>query len=206
VLVAAIAFPPFPAWLRLAGSRMLASFASDRGPLMKALADLRNFESGPRHLEAGRLALQRGDLNTAATHLARAVEMEPALAGAHHQFGLLLLRAGQVPSAAAAFVQAERLDAGHAFGDALLMTGRCLYLLGDSQGALRLLKQHAATHGGSRRSHYWLGQAMLANGDVAGTRAAFEYAAAPSKRRLTAEENWFRALAKVRLWRLRRTS
>lgn len=199
--VFALLFPPFPAWIRLLLSRLRVSFASDRGPLLKALAELQHFESATRHLEIGRLALSRSDLQLAATHLSRAVELDDTIAGAHHQLGLLLLRVGQVPAAAAAFERAERLDAGHAFGESLLHLGRCALLLGDAPAAARLLEEHRKRHGGSRKSHYWLGKARQATGEDDAAIEAMRYAAAPAERRLTAEENWFRALARVWLWR-----
>ncbi|MCA8952648.1 MAG: hypothetical protein KDE27_24260, partial [Planctomycetes bacterium] len=195
-------FPPFPAWIRLMLERLRLNFASDRGPLLKALAELQHFESAARHLEIGRLALLRSELQLAAQHLARAVELDGSIAGSHHQLGLLLLRIGQVPRAAAEFQRAEQLDPGHAFGDALLNLGKCALLLGDNAGAARVLEEHERRHGGSRKSHYWLGKAKHATGDLPGASAAMSYAAAPpDKQRLTAEENWFRALARVWLWR-----
>ena len=201
LVVALVVFPPAPAWLRLTGNRMLRSLTTDSAPLRRALADLQHFESAARHLDAGRLALQSGKIETAAPHLLRAVELDPTLPGAQHQLGLLLFRLHGLPAAFAAFRTAERLDPGHAFGEALLHAGRCAFLLGDVAGAVQLLQQHQRTHGGGRRSHCWLADALAANGDAEGARAALGYAAAPVTQRLTAEENWFRALARVRLWR-----
>lgn len=199
----ALLYPPFPAWLRLAAHRTKLAVTSDRGPLLRALGELRHFESASRHLEVGRLALQRGDLAVAAPHLQRAVELDPALASAHHQFALLLFRHGQLAAAVHEFSAAETLDPGHAFGDALLHAGRALHLLGDHGHAVQLLRRHAQQHGGSRRSQLWLGDALAAAGDHEGAAAAFAEAAAPPAQKLTAEENWFRALARVRSWRRR---
>lgn len=197
-------FPPFPAWVRLALHRMRLSFANDRSPLLKAIAELQHFESAQRHLEAGRLALVRSELPLAATHLARAVELDPGVASANYQFGLLLFRVGRVDIAQQAFERAEALDRGHAFGSALLEAGRCALLAGDGPAAVRLLEQHQREHGGGRKSHYWLGKARAANGDHGGAIEAMRFAAAPVTQRLVAEENWFRALARVWLWRGRR--
>lgn len=194
-------YPPFPAWLRLAWHRVRLAVTSDRGPLLRALSELRHFESAQRHLEIGRLALQLGDLSLAGPHLQRAVALDASLPGAHYQFGRLLLRLGELPLAIEAFTRAESLDPGHAFGDALLHAGRCLYLVGDSQRAADVLRVHSQRHGGGRRSGYWLAEALLAAGDRDGAAAAFATTAAPSPQPLTAEENWFRARARVRLWR-----
>lgn len=199
-------YPPAPAWLRLAGSQTMLALTSNRAPLQKALADLQHFESAARHLDVGRLALQRGETHLANLHLLRALELDPTIANAHHLHGLLCFRAGHWAPAADAFRRARQIDPGHAFGDALLHEGRCRFLGGDVAGALDLLREHERKHGGGRKSHLWLAEALQASGDPAGATAACQFAAAPpGKQRLTAEENWFRARARVRLWGRRRT-
>ncbi|HEU4418989.1 MAG TPA: hypothetical protein VFT55_08620 [Planctomycetota bacterium] len=198
---ASLCYPPLPAGLRLLLHRARLAFASDRGPLMRAVAELRHFESAQKHLEVGRLALLLGDLNLAGPHLLRAVELDRNLSAAHYQFARLLFRIGQLAAAEKAFANAETFDPGHAFGDALLHRGRCLDLLGDHAGAVRVLQQHAAQHGGNRRSQFWLAEAMQASGDREGCVAALHAAAAAKTTPLTAEENWFRARARVALWR-----
>jgi len=203
VALALLFYPPFPAWCRLVLHRMRLSFSTDRGPLLRALGELQHFETAQRHLEVGRLALQIGQLETAAPHLARAVELDPLLASAQYHWGRFLLGQGALQQALDAFTRAESAESGHAFGDALLLAGRCLHLLGRDRDAAGVLREHARRHGGNRRSQYWLGEALLELDDPDGARAAFVLAAAPAKTRLDAEENWFRALARVRLWRLR---
>ena len=200
--VALLAYPPFPAWLRLMWHRTKIAFTTDRGPLMRALGELRHFESAARQLEVGRQALQLGDAATAGQHLSRAVELDPSLAAAWYQWGRFLFGQHALAEALDAFTRAESAESGHAFGDALLHAGRCLHLLGKDQQAVGVLREHARRHGGGRRSSYWLAEALLAAGDRDAARAAFAAAAAPAKERLVPEENWFRALARVRLWRL----
>jgi tetratricopeptide (TPR) repeat protein len=199
--VASLCYPPLPAGVRLLLHRAKLAWASDRGPLMRAAAELRNFESAQKHLEVGRLALQLGDLNLAGPHLLRAVELDRNLSAAHYQLARLLFRIGRLAAAEKAFANAEALEPGHAFGDALLHRGRCLDLLGDHAGAVGVLQKHAAQHGGNRRSQYWLAEALQASGDREGSLAAMRTAAAPTTTPLTAEENWFRARARVDLWR-----
>src|SRR5262245_25984907 len=199
--VASLCYPPLPAGLRLLLHRARLAWASDRGPLMRAAAELRHFESAQKHLEVGRLALQLGDLSLAGPHLLRAVELDRNLAAAHYQFARLLFRVGHLAPAERAFANAETLEPGHAFGDAALHRGRCLDLLGDHAGAVRVLQQHAAQHGGNRRSQYWLAEALQASGDREGSIAAYRAAAAPKTTSITAEENWFRSRARVALWR-----
>ena len=205
LLVAALAFPPVPAWIRLRWSEMRLSVTSDRGPLLRALGELQHFESPQRHLEVGRLALLRREFELAARHLHRTIELDPQLAAAHNMFGSCLLRFGKLDVAAVSFARAEELDPGHAFGDAQLHLGRCLHLLGRSRDAATVLQAHGHQHGGGRKSAYWRGQALEAIGDAAGANTAFAAAAAPPTSRLNAEENWFRALARVRAWRRGRT-
>jgi tetratricopeptide (TPR) repeat protein len=199
--VASLCYPPLPAGLRLLLHRARLALGSDRGPLLRAISELRHFESAQKHLEVGRLALQLGDVNLAGPHLLRAVELDRSLSAAHYQFARLLFRLGQLAAADKAFANAEGLDPGHAFGDAALHRGRCLDLLGNHAGAVQVLQQHAAQHGGNRRSHFWLAEALQASGDREGSLAALHVAAAPKTTPLTAEENWFRARARVALWR-----
>ncbi|MCA8966560.1 MAG: tetratricopeptide repeat protein [Planctomycetes bacterium] len=199
--LAALLFPPVPAWLRLRWNELRLSLTSDRGPLLRAMGELEHFASAQRHYEVGRLALLRREFSLALPHLQAALEMEPDMAAAHHHLGLAMFRHGQLGVAAAAFARAEELDPGHAFGDALLYLGRCLDLADHHQQAVEVLRKHQARHGGGHRSHYWLGLALLAAGDAHGAADAFAVAAAPPAQKITAEENWFRALARVRRWR-----
>jgi tetratricopeptide (TPR) repeat protein len=201
LLVAALLFPPVPAWLRLRWHDLRLSLTSDRGPLLRAIGELEHFASAQRHFEVGRLALLRREFAVAMPNLVAALTLAPDMAAAHHHIGLLLLRHGRLHDAAGAFARAEELDPGHAFGDALLHLGRCLDLAEQHQQAADALRKHAERHGGNRRSHYWLGLALQAARDQAGAAAAFAVAAAPPTQKLTAEENWFRALARVRRWR-----
>lgn len=202
--IAALLFPPLPAWIRLVAHRTRMAWAVDRAPLLQAIAELRHVETPHRHLEVGRLAWQRADLGIAGPHLERAVELDPSMPAAQHLFGLWLLRAGAPGPAHAAFAAAEALDRGHAFGDALLHAGRCEDLLGAHERAVATLAAHEARHGGSRRSAFWHGEALQNAGRLGEARARFVAAAATPTGRLTAEENWFRARARVRLWRLPR--
>lgn len=197
--LALLVWPPAAAGVRLLFARARRLLTSDRAPLQRALGELQHFESASRHLEVGRLALQLDETERAAVHLRRALELDPAIAGAHHQFGLVLLHAGHDEPALGHFLAAEKLDPGHAFGDALLHAGRAAFRLGRHEDAAAMLRAHEQRHGGGRRSHLWLGDALAAIGDRDGARQAWQTAAAPG--RLTAEENWSRAVARVRLWR-----
>lgn len=199
--VAALLYPPVPAWLRLRWNELWLTSTSDRAPLLRALTELQHFASAQRHFEVGRLALLRRDFPLALQHLQQAIVLDPEIAAAHHNLGLALFRVGQQIAAAPAFEHAERLDPGHAFGEALLLLARCHFVAGQYGQAVELLLRHQRAHGGSHRSHYWLGQALQQVGDHDGARAAFATAAAAPAARLSAEENWFRALARVRMWR-----
>lgn len=198
-IVACLVFPPALAFVRRGTARVWTSITMDQAPLVKALAELRHFETASRHAEVGRLFRLRRQHGQALLHFARAVELDPTIASAWHQFGLVLFAQHECQAAATAFANAEQLDPGHAFGDALLHHGRARFLLGDS-GALSLLREHARRHGGGPRSQLWLADALAATGDHDGARAALRAAAAPPRTRLSAEDNWFRALARVRLW------
>lgn len=203
VLVFLFAWPPFPAAIRLGVARMRAVLTADRATLMRNLAELRHIETPARHLEIGRLALQIGEDRLAAVHLQRAHDLEPGHLGTLYAIAQLQLRLRQPEAARAVLMQVVEQDPAHAFGEAMLLLGRTTFTLGDRAQGLAWLQRHEREHGGNRKSHCWLAEALLAAGDTAGARAAWQTAAAPSKQRLTAEENWYRAKAKVTLWRLR---
>lgn len=194
-VVALIAFPPFPAWLRRSTARVRTAWSIDRAPLQRALAELKHFENGARHLDVARLAWIRSDLRLALHHSQRAAELDPSLPAAWHLLGLCLLRIGALSQALTAFTNAEQLEPGHAFGEALLHTARLRHLLGEPQAAAATFAAHAERHGGSARADCWRGECLLAAGDRAGAAAAFRRAAEqPGK--LTAEDGWFRAVAR----------
>lgn len=192
-------FPPAPAWLRLVWQRTWRQLGMDAAPLRKARADLANFESPARHLDVARLAWQRNQATLAATHVRRALELDGEIASGWHLLGSVQFAAGDHAAAAATLQRAETLDPGHAFGEALLLQGRARFLLGEPVG-LELLRRHEREHGGGARSHYWLAQALRRQGDHAAALAALRIAAQQPTRAATAEEQWFRALARVRLW------
>lgn len=192
-------FPPAPAWLRLVWHRQWRRLGTDPAPLRKAQADLQHFASGPRQLEVARLFWQRGQPEQALHHAQLAIELDDTIASAWHQLGLAEFARRQLPAAAAAFARAEALDPGHAFGEALLLLGRCRHLLGEGD-ALSLLQQHERRHGGNARSHLWLAEALRAAGDETAALAALRTAAAKPRQATTPEEQWFRALARVRLF------
>lgn len=194
-------WPPAPAWLRLVATRTWRNLTLDRAPLERARSELQHFESAARQLEVGRQLRQLRQLAAAVHHLARAIELDPSVAGAHHQFGLALFTAGGIELAGRAFANAERLDPGHAFGDALLHLGRCQFLAGHPEAAASTLCSHQQRHGGSPKSHLWLAEVLDRIGDRDGARAALRTAAARPGQRLDAEQNWCRARARVRLWR-----
>ena len=199
--VCLLVWPPFPAAIRLGVARVRAVLTADRGTMMRNLAELRHIETPARHWEIGRLALQIGEDRLAAVHLQRAHDLEPGHIGTLYAIAQLQLRLRQPQAARAVLTQVVEQDPGHAFGEAMLLLGRTTWELGEHAQGLAWLQRHQREHGGNRKSHCWLAEALLAAGDTAGARAAWQTAAAPSKQRHTAEENWYRAKAKVTLWR-----
>lgn len=197
--LACLVFPPAAAWVRRSAARTWLGLTADTAPVQKARSELRHFETAARHAELGRLLRLRRQFDEAQPHLARAVALDPSIAGAWHQLGLVHFARAQWQAAAAAFARAEQLDPGHAFGDAMLYRGRTLHELGDA-GALALLLDHERRHGGGPRGHVWRADALLRAGRGDEAREALRQAAAPPRQRLSAEDNWFRALARVRLW------
>lgn len=198
-LLVCLVFPPAPAWLRRSWHRTWIQLTLDRAPLLRAISELRHFASASRHAEVGRLLRLRGDAAGARQQLELSLGLDRDVASTWHQLGLVLFPLHEWQRAAAAFQAAEQLDPGHAFGDALLYLGRCQHELGDP-AALATLRAHQQRHGGGPRSQVWLADALVRAGEHGGAVACLRAAAAPPKVRLNAEENWFRALARVRLW------
>ena len=196
-IVLALVYPPFPAWIRRGWTRTRTRWTSERAPLTRALAELEHLQTAQRHLDVARLAWIRGDRALVAEHAVRAVALDDELAPAHYLLGQHLLEEGDTERAFAAFAAAERLDPGHAFGGALLRQARAAFLLSRIDEALELFARHRDTHGGSNRADYWRGEALAAAGRIDEARAAF-VDAATADHELTAEEDWFRALARVR--------
>lgn len=202
-VVLALLWPPFPAAIRYGFAGLRSLLQRDARPYQRALAALQGFESAQRQLDAGRAALAIGDAKAALPHLVRAVELDPALWSAHHLLGTALLELGRNGQAIEALSRAVAGEPDLGFGDALLRLGRARMLAGDPAAAAADLERHARLHGGSRKSHYWLGRCRLAIGDRDGARAAFRIAAAapPPRRTLPPEEALFRARARTALWR-----
>lgn len=207
LVTAAAVYPPTLAMLRLQWHRLSSSMRADRDALLKAQIELQHLDTPARQLEVGRLALALGEPRLAVTHLQNVLAAEPDHTAARYQLAQALSAMRQLPAAHAELLRVVTSDPGHAFGEALQLLGWLHHLLGDDQGAVQLLRRHQQQHGGNRRSHYWLATVLEATGDREGAAAALRFAAAPpDKQRLTAEENWYRAKARVRLWRHRGAS
>lgn len=205
-LVLAFTYPPFPAGLRWLLVRTAARLRAEREPLLRAQSELRSFETGPRQVEAGRAALAAADPAAAVPHLLRAIELEPDQLAAHHLLGSAYLELGRPAEAREPLLRVVAAAPDHAFGDSMLLLGRAHMLCGEHRQAAEVLQRHSREHGGNRRSHYWLGSSLRQSGDRTAARAAFAVAAAPppERPRLTAEEAFYRARARVALWGGRR--
>ena len=197
-------YPPLPAWVRRYLDRTRTKWSADRAPMARAISELKHFETAQKHFEIAKLAWIRSDYALVATHAQRSVALDATLPSAQYLLGLISLQTDARPEALAAFSAAEQLDPGHAFGHALLHLAHVQHLLGDQNSSLASFKQYTRAHGSNHRSNYWHGEALLAAGRANEAAKAFQAAAADPKARLTAEENWFRARARVRCWRIGR--
>lgn len=202
LLAGFVLYPPLPAWVRRQLDRQRTKWTADRTAMARALSELKHFETAHKHFEVAKLAWIRMDYPRVAAHVQRSVALDGTLPAAQFLLGQIALHIGDHRTALAAYQNAERLDPGHAFGDALLRTAHVQHLLGDLEVSLQTFEQFHKAHGGSTRSHYWHGEALAAAGRTQDAAQEYRAAAADPKRRLTAEENWFRALARVRCWRL----
>ncbi len=202
----ALNWPPFLPAIRYGWQRMLANLRVDRSPLLKAQTELRRFESGPGHLEAGRAAIGARDFQAAIGHLLRSLEMDPDRPAALYLLGQAMIGLGRPDQALRPLLRAVEIEPGHAFGSALLWVGRAWMLVGQHEKASAALRRHQRDHGGSRRSGFWLGQCRKALGDAEGAAAAFQQAAALHSGNVaaTAEEAFYGARARAALSRLRR--
>lgn len=196
--LALLLLPPARAGLRLLGSNLRLSLASDRGPLLRAQSELAHLATAQRQFEVGRLAYLAREWELALVHLHHALELQPNYPAALHNYGLVLLRLGHVANAATTFAAAEQLEPGFAFGDALLHLARCEDLAGQHQAAINHFAQHRQLHGGGTKSQYWHAQALAAAGETVAAQAMFQQAATTPTRRDTPEEQWYRAWARMR--------
>ncbi|GAB4143447.1 MAG: hypothetical protein Fur0037_11060 [Planctomycetota bacterium] len=196
--------PTVRAGVAFAFSMWLDSVRRNPAPLRKAQMELRHAETAARHFEVGRLAALQGDLRLAATHLSRALEIDPEIDSALFLLGKTAFQAKDFSSAGRILGEVVAKDPNHAFGEALLLLGRCRYVLGDVECAAELLQRHDREQGGNSKSKFWLAQALFAAGRAAAAEEALRAAATPLQgRRETPEERFYRARARVRLWRAR---
>lgn len=203
LLLGLTVYPPLPAGIRRYFDRLRTAWSTDPAPLIRALSDLQHFENAQKHFEVAKLAWLRGDYRMVGTHAKRATELDPQMPHAQHLLGQFLLRMKSLPEARRAFEAAEQLDKGHAFGSALLHAAHLQHVTGDLDKALATFAQHEREHGSGPRSNFWHGEALAAAGKLVEAAQAFLAAAADPKMKLTSEENWFRALARVRCRRIR---
>lgn len=202
-LLGLLFYPPLPAALRRKIDRTRTAWSTDPAPLIRAQSELQHFETAQKHFEVAKLAWLRANYRLVGSHARRATELDGKMPHAQHLLGQFLLRMKSLPEARRAFEAAEQLDKGHAFGAALLHAAHLQHLTGDLDQALVSFERHEREHGFSPRSNYWRGEALFAAGRHEQAAQYFVAAAADPKMRLTSEENWFRALARVRCWRIR---
>jgi len=202
-LIGFVFYPPLPAAMRRAIDRTRTAWSTDPAPLIRAQSELQHFETAQKHYEVAKLAWLRANYRLVGSHARRATELDAKVPHAQHLLGQFLLRMKSLPEARRAFETAEQLDKGHAFGAALLHAAHLQHLTGNTDKALASFEQHEREHGSSPRSNFWRGEALFAAGKHDEAAQAFVAAAADPKMRLTSEENWFRALARVRCWRIR---
>jgi tetratricopeptide (TPR) repeat protein len=201
--VLALAWPPFLPSVRLQLRTLLLQLQQDQRALQRALVELRHIDTAQRRLAAGRLALALDRPQLAVEQLQAALQLEPSLPRARYQLGCALMALSRRAEAAVELRAAVAAEPDQAFGDAQLQLGLCLHQLGERDEAFAVLAAHAAAHGGSRKSHYWLAVAADAIGDRAAADAALQFASAPPQPGLpwTAEDAYWRSKARVRRWR-----
>ena len=195
-------YPPLPAWLRRLLDRTRTKWSADRAPMLRALSELKHFETAQKHFEVAKLAWIRCDYELAGKHIHRSVQLDPSLPAAQYLLGQFALRSGARTEALSAFTAAEHLEKNHAFGSAQLHKAHLQHLTGDLSESLQTFTSYFREHGSSHRSNYWHAEALLDAGQTQAAAAAYRTAAADPKMRLNSEENWFRARARVRCWRI----
>lgn len=200
--IGVIFYPPLPAWLRRLVDRTRTKWSADRAPLLRALSELKHFETAQKHFEVAKLAWIRCDYELTGVHIRRSVQLDPSLPAAQYLLGKFALSSDARTEALSAFTAAEHLDTGHAFGSAQLHKAHLQHLTGNLSGSLQTFASYFRKHGGSHRSNYWHAEALLDAGQNQAAAVAFQTAAADPKMRLNSEENWFRARARVRCWRI----
>jgi len=149
------------------------------GRIGEAAADLDPVRSSGKrfalaHRELAGALLQRGQRDAALQHLQKAIAAHEGDAIAHANLGALLKDLGRGGEAATSLERALALDADRveaAFNLAMLRIDQQQWTAGAA-----LLRQYLATQRRDAEAHYWLGNALMGEGDAAGARAAYEAA------------------------------
>ena len=204
VAVALIAWPPFLPGIRLWIARMRDRMSVDQGPMLTAQDRLRHLETAPDHVTVGLAQLRLGQAARAIPHFGRALALDPSHVAARFHLGRALLQVGAVDEARLALADVVRMDPAHAFGRARLEFAEACERTGDDVAADQALADHEREYGPQRRSDLARGRIALRRGDRDAARAFLERAIAspqPGTRRLTPDEAFDRARARVLRWR-----
>lgn len=157
----------------------LALLALAEGRIAEAAQELEQARGRGKRLalaqrELAGALLQRGQRELALQHLERAVAAHEADAVAHANRGALLKDLGRATEGAAALERALELQptlAPAAFNLAMLRIDQRAW-----NEAASLLRSYLATQPREAEAQYWLGNALMGEGDAAGARAAYEAA------------------------------
>ncbi|MGA0058955.1 MAG: tetratricopeptide repeat protein [Planctomycetota bacterium] len=205
IALALLAWPPFLPGLRLWLARVRDRMSVDQGPMLTAQDRLRHFETAPDHVTVGLAQLRLGQAGKAIPHFGRALQLEPTHVAARFHLGRALLQVGALDKARLALADVVRIDPAHAFGRALLELAEACERTGDDATAERILADHERSHGPHRRADLARGRLALQRGDREAARVFLDRAAAPpgaGTRRLTPDEAFDRARARVLRWRI----
>lgn len=203
--IALIAYPPALPWLRLRWIRLRQRLSVDQRTLRELEERLRHFETAADHLQLGRMWLRHGVPARALPHLVRAQQLDPEHLGTLDELGRALLHHGHPRHALPALRHVHAAQPEFAFGATAVALGEALLRNDEPHEAASVLERLTRTYPGNRRALWFLAQAKRRTGDASGARDALQRAAAPAEQgtRLSPEDRYFRARARVALWRVR---
>lgn len=157
----------------------LALLQLAEGRIAEAAGELERARGGGRrlaqaHCDLAVAMLQRGQREVAERHLQASIAAHEAYAIAHANLGALLKDLGRGREAGEALERALQLQ------PSLVEAGYNLAMLRLDERrwgeAATLLRDYLAASGRDAEAQYWLGNALMGDGDAAGARAAYEAA------------------------------
>ncbi len=197
-LVGIILWKPALPWIQMKTSNLMLRLNTNMNPVRAALERISQLPTSRDHLLVGKTMVDLGDIQHAAQHLMKAVELEPSSVPAHYAISLAQYQLGNYAAAVDHLHIVIQREADHAYGNGLLMLGLSLDKLGRDKEALAALEQHEKGHGPNPHAFFERAKILTRNGNIADAQSLLAQAAEKIPgRKSSHEDNYWRARAQV---------